>query len=234
MSESENIRNLKKVGQALGDMCEDMIFVGGAVVELYATDPAPPPVRPTLDVDCVIKMTSRTGFRRIEKDLEKRGFKHDTSEGAPICRWIIDGLQVDIMPVRAEILGFANQWHEKGINHTIRHAVEKGTEIDILSPPFFIASKLEALRDRGGDDLRGAPDFDDVVFVLDNRPELSSEVSRSPAEVREYLRGQFSVLLDSEIIREEIVSVLPPQVGSERINGVLAQMAKIAGRPGCY
>jgi len=41
---------------------------------------------------------------------------------------------------------------------------------------------------------------------------------------------------DSENIcnREEIVSVLPPQVGSERINGVLEQMAKIAGRPGCY
>lgn len=41
MRESENIQNLEKVSQGLGEMPEDMIFVGGAVVELYATDPGP-------------------------------------------------------------------------------------------------------------------------------------------------------------------------------------------------
>ena len=32
-----------------------VVFVGGSVAELYAEDPAAPDIRPTMDVDCVIK-----------------------------------------------------------------------------------------------------------------------------------------------------------------------------------
>ncbi len=46
------------------------------------------------------------------------------------------------------------------------------------------------------------------------------------------IRYPIGVFLDSEMIREGIVSVLPPQAGFERINGVLAQMENIAGRHG--
>lgn len=99
---------LQQVASALGEMRKDVVFVGGAVVELYATDPAAPPVRPTIDVDCIASITSRGEYGRIEKVLGNRGFKHDKSANAPICRWLYGELKVDLMPVDRTILGFAN------------------------------------------------------------------------------------------------------------------------------
>ena len=74
MTDSANIRMLKEVAHSLGNVAEEFVFVGGAVVELYATDPAPPPVRPTADVDCVVEVTSRQAYRDVEKDLGKTRF----------------------------------------------------------------------------------------------------------------------------------------------------------------
>ena len=39
-----------------------VVFVGGAAVTLWITDPAAPPVRPTNDVD-VVEATTRTAGR---------------------------------------------------------------------------------------------------------------------------------------------------------------------------
>jgi hypothetical protein len=103
---------LQTVASALGELREKVVFIGGAVVELYATDPAAPPVRPTIDVDCVVRITSRSEYRQIEKSLEKRGFRHDRSENAPICRWLCGTLKVDVIPTDENILGFATRYEK--------------------------------------------------------------------------------------------------------------------------
>jgi hypothetical protein len=63
-------------------------FVGGAIAELYADDPAASEIRPTKDVDCVIELSSRMEHLRLEENLRTKKFAHDTTKGASICRWI--------------------------------------------------------------------------------------------------------------------------------------------------
>lgn len=82
---STNILMLQTVANGLGELKDEMVFVGGAVAELYADNPAASEIRPTIDVDCVIEISSRLQFARLEENLRARGFKNDTSEGAPIC-----------------------------------------------------------------------------------------------------------------------------------------------------
>lgn len=48
---SHNLKALQKVAMALGDLHSQVVYVGGAVVSLYADDPAAEDVRPTEDVD---------------------------------------------------------------------------------------------------------------------------------------------------------------------------------------
>ena len=55
-----NINMLQIVANGLAELKDDMVFIGGAVAELYADDPAASDIRPTLDVDCVIELSSRT------------------------------------------------------------------------------------------------------------------------------------------------------------------------------
>ncbi len=85
---SINIIMLQTVANGLGDLRDEMVFVGGAVAELYADNPAASEITPTLDVDCVIEIGSRLQFAKLEENLRTKGFTNDISENAPICRWI--------------------------------------------------------------------------------------------------------------------------------------------------
>lgn len=76
-----NLPQLRQIAEALGDLREQVVFVGGAVAGLLVTDPLADPVRATRDVDAVVS-ASRTKFYRIEEAVAQRGFARDmTREG---------------------------------------------------------------------------------------------------------------------------------------------------------
>jgi hypothetical protein len=68
---------LELAAAALDDLLPEVVFVGGASVELWITDPAAPPVRPTKDVDVVVEVATRAVFYAFEAKLRKRGFSED-------------------------------------------------------------------------------------------------------------------------------------------------------------
>ena len=51
-----NLGVVAEIAQALGDLNESVVFVGGAVISIYADDPAADEVRPTQDVDITLKL----------------------------------------------------------------------------------------------------------------------------------------------------------------------------------
>ena len=53
-----NIGIIKEVATALDELNEQVVYVGGAVVGIYADDPAAEDVRPTKDVDFTLKIAS--------------------------------------------------------------------------------------------------------------------------------------------------------------------------------
>ena len=59
---------LQQVAQGLGDLREEMVFIGGAVTELYADDPAASDIRPTIDVDCVVELGTRKAYYELEEE----------------------------------------------------------------------------------------------------------------------------------------------------------------------
>jgi hypothetical protein len=151
---SDNINMLQTVASGLGDLRDEMVFVGGAVAELYADDPASSDIRPTQDVDCTIELGSYREHIELEKELRAKGFANDTSQGAPICRWIYQDIKVDVMPTDENVLGFNNQWYPGGVGNKIPKTLPDGTEIFVFSPEYYLAAKFEAHNDRGGNDLR--------------------------------------------------------------------------------
>jgi hypothetical protein len=74
-----NIELLERAAVALGELVEDVMFVGGATIELWLTDPGAVDIRPTLDVDVVVEVTSRLAFYNFEAELRRRGFAEDPS-----------------------------------------------------------------------------------------------------------------------------------------------------------
>jgi len=60
-------------------------------------------------VDAIAEITSYAQYAAFGDRLRILGFNEDTSEGAPVCRWIQGGIILDVMPLDANVLGFSNR-----------------------------------------------------------------------------------------------------------------------------
>lgn len=192
MSHQENIARIRAVCNALGDLKEEVVFVGGATVSLYADRPSEE-VRPTDDVDLVIELLTYSDYTKLDECLREIGFVNDKESGI-ICRYIIHGIIVDVMPTHADTLGFANRWYPAGFANAIHYDLGEGY-IRLFSSPYFIASKLEAFKSRGNDDGRTSTDFEDIIFVLANNSRIWEEMENAEMDVRDYLKETFRQML---------------------------------------
>lgn len=227
---SANISMLQTVANGLGDLKDDMVFVGGAVAELYASNSELSTIRPTLDVDCVIELRSKTAHAKLEDDLRALGFKNDTSKGAPICRWVYQDILVDVMPSDSDVLGFSNKWYVEGIENKISKMLPNGTEIFVFPPDYYLAAKIEAHKGRGGTDLRQSHDFEDIIYILDNCPELLESITNANESVKAYLKEECFNLLKNDGLTEGIESALPygsEEEATEIINELIQNIANI-------
>jgi hypothetical protein len=179
---------LELAAAALGDLAGEVVFTGGATVGLWITDPAAPKPRPTEDVDVIVEIASRGAFAEFEERLRRHGFHHDQRSGI-ICRWhhADSDLVLDAIPTDASILGFANRWQRAAVPHAIDRRLPSGAALAVVSPPYLIATKLEAFADRGHDDRITSPDFADIVTLVDGRAELVEEIGAAPADLQTYL-----------------------------------------------
>lgn len=225
---STNIIMLQTIANGLGDLREEMVFVGGAVAELYADNPAASEIRPTLDVDCVIEIGSRLQFVKLEEKLRKKGFTNDTFEGAPICRWIYKEIKLDVMPTDSRLLGFSNSWYEEGIENKIIKTLPDEIEIFIFPSSYYLAAKFEAHKGRGGNDLRQSHDFEDIIYIMDNCPNIIEEINSSNKSVKNYLRDECISLLKCKDLTEGIECALPYGSNEESTDLILELIQQIA------
>jgi len=225
---SNNIDMLQTVAYGLEELKEEMVFVGGAVAELYADDPASSDIRPTQDIDCTIELRSYKEHTELEEDLRTKGFANDTSQGAPICRWIYQDIKVDVMPTDENILGFNNQWYPGGVDNKISKTLPDGTEIYVFPPEYYLASKFDAHHDRGGNDLRQSQDFEDIIYVLDNCTDILENIRNADQDVKNYLKAECESLLENDGLSEGIDSALPYGSDSDRVEIIEVMILEIA------
>ncbi len=225
---STNIDMLQKVANGLDELKDEVVFVGGAVAELYADNPAAFDIRPTKDIDCVIELKSRIEHVRLEEKLRSKGFTHDISKDAPICRMIYQDIKVDVMPTDEDILGFSNKWYEEGIENKITKILPDETEIFVFPPEYYLAAKFEAYKGRGENDLRQSHDFEDIIYILDNCTELLDDIRDANHTVKIYLKEECRNLLKNNNLTEGVESALPYGSGEEGTDIILELIQSIA------
>ncbi len=112
-------------------------------------------------------------------------------------------------------MGFPNRWYRAAIAAAIDYGLPDGSKIRLITSPYFLATKLEAFRDRGKGDFVASHDIEDIVAVIDGRSELLTEVMKAPADIREALHGEFSRLLANGDFTDAIPGHLPGDVVSQ-------------------
>lgn len=185
---------VEAVADALGDMCDELVLVGGCAAGLLYTSPTAPPPRVTYDVDVVAEVTALSEYYALEKKLSARGFKRDVSADAPVCRWRLGELCVDLMPSDARVLGFSNRWYPMAVAGASRVVLPGGRPVRLIPAPVFLATKFEAFATRGRGDLLTSHDFEDIINVIDGRPGIAVEVKASAPELKAFLGARFAEL----------------------------------------
>jgi hypothetical protein len=189
--ETLSAQQLEIAAELLGPLLDEVVFVGGATVHLWLTEPGAPPARATADVDVICEVASRAEYYRFGEKLRERGLQE--AAGVPVlCRWqsAEPDLILDVMPTDADILGFSNPWYEEAISTAATIALNSGAEIRAATPVLLMATKLCAWKARGRGDLLRSLDVHDVLTLVDGRPELIEEIEAAPSAIGAYIKGE--------------------------------------------
>jgi predicted nucleotidyltransferase len=205
------IAMVELIADALQDVCDELVFIGGAITGLLITDSAAPPPSATKDVDVIVSVTTKTDYLgRLSDRMRALGFHEDTSEEPLICRWHWgDRLKLDLLPTDPTILGFANRWFADAFVHARPCTLPSGKSIRVVTAPYFLATKLEAFRSRGAGDYMGSKDIEDLAAVLHGREDVVTDVLAASTELRAYLSEHAAKLLGSRAFRQSLEGHLP-------------------------
>lgn len=159
---TSNLALLKFVACKLDNLNDRVIYLGGCATALLINDPGALDVRATVDVDCMIDVVSLGEYYQFENQLRKKGFKKSMEDDV-ICRFRYDDIILDVMPIDQKILGFGNAWYKMALQHSVKHEIDEKLVITSISAPYFLATKIEAFKTRGNNDLLWSHDYEPPV-----------------------------------------------------------------------
>ncbi len=222
-----NLPLLEEAAQKLAPFLEEIVFVGGVILGLLITDQAAAPIRGTNDVDVIAEIVTYADYIAFSERLRKVHFIEDSGEKPLTCRWHHGHLTLDVMPLNKEVLGFTNRWYRPALGHASIHTLPSGRSIRVITAPFFLGTKMEAFRGRGGMDYQASHDLEDFVAVIEGRKTLLEEIRESPQEIKEY----FAEAAKSLVTESRFLDVLPGFVlEGERVPLILERLEGIATR----
>ncbi len=173
-------------------------FLGASVLPLLVDNPDILDIRPTMDIDLTIQIATLVDFYQLEERLRHIGFRNDTRDEAPICRWIIEAVTVDIIPTEAAVLGMTSEWFPEVVEHAIVIELGNDIRVPIITRPFFLATKLTAYRDRGAKDPYLSKDLEDIVTLLNGCEDTAAILANAPLTLRNFVALQLATHLENQ------------------------------------
>lgn len=220
---------LIKAARLLLPLQEEFVFLGGLALALLISDPAAPDVRSTEDVDVIVEVASYLKYSQLEERLRAHGFRQPRGEQNVICRWVKDGILLDIMPVDQTILSFGNRWYAAAAQSAQTVPIAADLSIRLISAPCFLATKIEAFQSGTRGDFLTSRDLDDIVTLLDGRPEIIAETQSADLAVQNLVAEAFQDYLKNEGFLEALEAWLYSEATIQtRRPIILSRMSQIA------
>lgn len=184
------IELLELACRALGPLREEVVLLGGAAIPLWITDPAARPARLSNDVDVIVEVITYGAYQRFTERLREQKIEVDPNSET-ICRFVyregMNELLLDVMPTEKSVLGFGGEWAQQAFTKAKWITLPSGLKMRAATPPYLLATKIEAFRDRGKGDFLASHDFEDIVVFVDGRDELLRELKLAEPELRQFV-----------------------------------------------
>ena len=103
--------------------------------------------------------------------------------------------------------------------------------IQLVRPEYFVATKIEAFLGRGNGDFLLSHDIEDIITVIDGRPELATEIGNAEEEVRSFIQTQIAEFLTHDEFRNAVLGYLSPDnAGQARYQTLIARAMRIGSQ----
>jgi hypothetical protein len=220
---------LEKAASILKPVERRIVFTGGATIALYLDELSADEARPTIDVDCVLEISSKRSYYKLAEILRQLGLQESREPGDPLCRWTYQDLILDIMPTEPEVLGFSNSWYRPGMDTAISYTLPSQNTILLFSIPYMLAAKIEAFLSRGKGSYYMSHDFEDIVLLLDGCPSLEMEIAQADDRVKTHLQAWFKATRN-DLQLYAPVHLSPESKNSGREVLLLQRLERLAGQ----
>ena len=224
-----NVASVELVVEALGELCEEVVLVGGCAASLLIDVPSAPPPRVTTDVDLIATVTALSDYHALERRFDQRGLTRDLRSDAPICRWRAGAVAVDLMPTDGAVLGFSNRWYAEAASTAIRVRLPSGRSVNLISAPAFLGTKFEAFRTRGEEDMLVSHDFEDIINVLEGRRRVVEEIRGASPPLKSYLSAAFGQVIATPSFGDMLPGLVAyDELHEQRVSAVLQRIRAVA------
>ena len=210
-----NLALVAQVAKGLKELKDKMVFIGGAVISLYTDGPSADEIRPTSDIDMTINLANYAEWAKMQERLAELKFYPDP-QGQSICSYKYHDIAIDIMPAEDSSIGISNKWYKPGIKNLQKVQLEENVDIKILPAPYFLATKLEAFKDRGKNDFYGSHDFEDIIYLIDNRTRIVCEILEADEEVKQFIKRELTAIKNNKQSDEILAMHIHPLIREER------------------
>lgn len=222
-----NLSLLAAIAQAMGPLREQVVFVGGCATGLLVDDAQLTDVRPTEDVDAIVEVATLAAYHRLAEGLMERGFKQTMADNTPPFRWFWNRMQLDLVPLDEKVLGFANPWYRVGYEKALSVELSGGLQLRYLSAPHFLATKFEAFKDRGQNDVYLSHDLEDIMTVMEGRAAVVQEMATADKAVRNHVGRSVTALLDMPAFHNALPGLLSDPEREQTVKTRLTQISKV-------
>lgn len=197
------IQRLRRIAVALGDLVDDVVFIGGAIAPLLQTRPPFASARQTKDVDGVMSSTAYADVGRVHAQLRAAGFRQAPEDAGHVHRWRSPADELfDLVPSGAHLGGTGQVWDTVAIESHEVADLGGGVTIRHASACAFVALKWAAHADRGDDDPYNSRDLEDILALVASRPTIADETNAAGALLRPYLMERFARLWNDPRLKD--------------------------------
>ena len=219
-----NLKIVEKVALALEEINDEVIFIGGAVVSLYDTEKAADLPRPTRDVDISVQVSTYAEMEKLREKLSQKRIYPAVSETV-MYRYSYDDILIDFIPYEDTPLGPTNRWLKPGFKRAY-DVVVGNAKIKILPVSLFLSTKWEAFKSRGNDP-RTSPDFEDIIYVIDNNANIIVDIKNADEDVRNFMQDMSREILSHPSLYEIIECHLEDFAAMERREQIINKLRQI-------
>jgi hypothetical protein len=184
------------------------VFAGGCAMALYASDEKAQRA-PAQWLDVIANSQTEMEYGGLCVALRESGFMEvQGPEGR--SRWIFGPLEVHVWNVESRYSPFSSRFIQEAFKAPRRYPLD-GEKLKILHPAYLLALKLEAFQLRGMNNFQSSIDLDDLIYVINARPELPFDLKLTTAPIRSFITKGLAELKTKQNFQQACKRLIPDE-----------------------